>query len=86
MTQDEAWITKYNEVVEFVVKNKRNPSKYDAAERGLYVNWIRHNRKLLNSGEMKANRKTKFQELIVLMEEYRHVNQYVYSGGFKKKE
>jgi len=53
MTQDEIWSNKYKEVVAFIEKNKRNPSKYDPAERGLYVNWLRHNRKLYNAGELK---------------------------------
>ena len=52
MTQDEAWLRKYNEVVAFILREKRNPSRYDAEERGLYVNWLRHNRKLYNAGGM----------------------------------
>ena len=34
MTQDEKWIVRYNEVMKFIENNKRNPSKYDAEERG----------------------------------------------------
>lgn len=34
MTQDEAWIQKYNEVVAFIETNKRNPSKHSDEERG----------------------------------------------------
>lgn len=30
MTQEEIWNNKYKEVVAFIEKNKRNPSKYDA--------------------------------------------------------
>ncbi len=48
MTQDEIWQKKYDEVVAFIEKNKRNPSKYDPEERGLYLNGLRHNRKLYN--------------------------------------
>lgn len=29
MTQEELWILKYNEVVTFIEKNKRNPSKHN---------------------------------------------------------
>ena len=36
MTQDEAWMMKYQEVVAFIESNKRNPSKYDDEERGRY--------------------------------------------------
>ena len=28
MTQDERWFTKYNEVVEFIESNHRNPSRH----------------------------------------------------------
>lgn len=38
MKQDEAWMVKYNEIVAFIERERRNPSKYDAEERGLYVN------------------------------------------------
>jgi len=37
MTQDEKWLLKYNEVVAFIENNKRNPSKHDDEERGLYL-------------------------------------------------
>lgn len=57
MTQDAAWIQKYNEVVAFIETNKRNPSKHSDEERGQYLNWIKHNRKLYAAGEMKEERK-----------------------------
>lgn len=76
MTQDEKWMAKYNEVKTFIEANKRNPSKYDDTERGLYCNWIRHNRKLLKSGQLKEDRVEKFNELLIMMEEYKRVNQY----------
>lgn len=76
MTQGEKWLAKYNEVVKFIETNKRNPSRYDAEERGLYCNWIRHNRKLYNSGELKGERMEMFEELMILMEQNRHKNQY----------
>lgn len=76
MTQEELWQAKYEEVRSFIEKNRRNPSRYDAEERGRYVNWVRHNRKLMNAGEMKPERVGKFEELMTLMEKYRHKNQY----------
>jgi len=77
MTQDEIWKKKYDEVVAFIKKNKRNPSKYDAEERGLYVNWLRHNRKLYNAGELKPERIAMFKELLRMSEQYRRKNQYI---------
>ena len=76
MTQDEIWRTKYEEVVAFIERERRNPSRYDAEERGRYCNWIRHNRKLLNAGELKEDRVDRFEELLGLMERHRRKNQY----------
>ena len=77
MTQDEKWFAKYNEVKSFIETNKRNPSKYDPQERGAYCNWLRHNKKLFNSGELKQERKEKFEELLALVERYKRKNQWV---------
>ena len=76
MTQDETWIQKYNDVVAFIKVNKRNPSKHDDEERGRYLNWLKHNRKLYVAGEMKPERVDKFKELLTLCEKYKHKNQY----------
>lgn len=75
MTQDERWLARYNEVKDFIVKNKRNPSKFIPEERGLR-NWVRHQQKLVNKGELKEERVELFKELLALMEEYKRVNQY----------
>lgn len=53
MNQDELWNTKYQEIITFIETNKRNPSKNNPEERYKYCNWIKHNKKLLNVGEMK---------------------------------
>lgn len=76
MTQDEKWLSKYNEVVEFIQTNKRNPSKHNDEERGRYLNWLKHNRKLYVSGQLKDIRVEKFKSLLELSEQYKHVNQY----------
>ena len=76
MTQDESWQAKYKEVVAFILREKRNPSKYEAEERGRYGNWLRHNRKVYNAGEMKEERVERFQKLLDLCEQYRRKNQY----------
>mgnify|MGYP006916071248 CR=1 FL=1 len=76
MTQDEKWITKYNEVKTFIVTNKRNPSRYDPMERGLYCNWLHHNRKQMNAGTLKPERVEKFRKLLEMTEQYRRKNQW----------
>ena len=53
MKQDEAWMKKYNEIVAFIEHEHRNPSKHSPEERGRYLNWLKHNRKLYTAGEMK---------------------------------
>lgn len=43
MTQDERWVAKYNEVVEFIETNHRNPSKHRIEEHDM-LNWMKANR------------------------------------------
>lgn len=76
MTQDEKWIARYNDVLAFIETNKRNPSKYDAEERGEYYTWLKHNRKQMNAGMLKPERVEKFKELLALCEQYKRKNQY----------
>ena len=76
MSQDELWFNKYQEIVAFIEKNKRNPSKYNDEERGKYLNWLKHNRKLYTAGEMKEERITPFKKLLEVSERYRRRNQY----------
>ena len=76
MTQDEKWLAKYNDVKAFIEENHRNPSKHDAEERGKYLNWLKHNRKQLNAGTLKAERIEPFKQLLALMEENKRKNQY----------
>jgi hypothetical protein len=76
MTQDEKWKAKYNEVVEFIQTNHRNPSKYAPEERNMY-NYIKHTRKQMNQGLLKENRIEMFKRLLGLMEQNKRVNQYL---------
>jgi len=76
MTQDERWITRYNEVKEFVEREHRNPSKHRIEEHDM-LNWLKANRKLLNAAALKEARLSKFKELLALVEENKRKNQYV---------
>lgn len=76
MTQDELWQSKWQEVMTFIETNKRNPSKHNDEERGKYLNWLKHNRKVYTAGEMKQERIEPFKKLLELSEQYRHKNQY----------
>ena len=77
MTQDERWLKKYKEVVAFIESNKRNPSKHSDEERGNYLNWLKHNRKVYAAEEMKPDRVEKFRKLLEIVEHYKRRNQYV---------
>lgn len=76
MTQDELWQMKYQEVVAFIETNKRNPSKHSDEERGRYLNWLKHNRKLYVAGMLKEDRVEAFKKLVELSEQYKRKNQY----------
>ena len=76
MTQDELWLKKYQEVKAFIETNQRNPSRHNPEERFKYCNWLKHNKKLLNAGEMKENRVTLFEKLLEVGEKFKRVNQY----------
>lgn len=75
MTQDEKWILKYNEVIEFINANHRNPSKHRIEEHNM-LNWVKQQRKLFNAGTLKPERIDMFKELLAIMEKYKRINQY----------
>ena len=75
MTQEERWQIQYDEVVEFIETNHRNPSKHRIEEHDM-LNWLKANRKVLNAGKMKAERVEPFMKLLELSEQYRRKNQY----------
>lgn len=59
----------------FIETHHRNPSRHNPEEQGQYCNWLKHNKKLLNAGEMKEDRVVLFEELMEMGEKYRRVNQ-----------
>ena len=75
MTQEERWMTRYDEVVAFIQANKRNPSRHKIEEHD-HLNWLKANRKAMNAGKMKPERVEKFRRLLEMTEQYRRKNQY----------
>lgn len=55
MTQDERWMAKYNEVMELLDLNHRNPSRHRIEEHDM-LNWIKATRKKMNAGELRADK------------------------------
>lgn len=75
MTQEERWQVRYNELLSFIEKNSRNPSKYRIEEHDL-LNWLKANRKAMNAGKLKEERVEAFKQLLAKMEGYKRKNQY----------
>ena len=75
MTQDEKWLMRYNEMKSFIKTNKRNPSHHFYEERNMH-SWVRHNRKLMNKGELKPERVEIMNSLLTLAEVNKNKNQY----------
>ena len=75
MTQDERWNIRYKEVMDFMEKNHRNPSKHYNEERNMHT-FVKHCKKQLNAGQLKEDRIERFNKLLELAEKYKHVNQY----------
>lgn len=75
MTQEERWLKRYEEVVNFIETNHRNPSKYVPEEK-LLVHFLKRGRKLMNAGELKEPRLGMFMELMALSSQYKRLNQW----------
>lgn len=78
MTQEERWQKRYEEVVDFIEANKRNPSKYVAEER-LMVHFLKRGRKMMNAGKLAEPRFSQFLILLELSNRYKHINQWKYA-------
>lgn len=67
---------RFEEAMRFVETNRRKPSRYIPEERNLR-SWWKNTKKRMNAGELKPDRVEKFNKLLALAEENKHVNQYV---------
>ena len=75
MTQDERWQKQYDEVVEFIQTNHRNPSRHRIEEHDM-LNWLKANRKAMNASSLKLERVEPFKQLLELIEKNKRLNQY----------
>lgn len=69
-------MVRWKQSMDFMEENHRRPSKFVDEERGMR-NWWKHQQKLVNAGELKAERVALFRKLCEVGEGYKHVNQYV---------
>lgn len=75
MTQEEKWRKNYQEVAEYMDTYHRNPSKH-RVEDHLMLNWMKHQRKLMNKGELKPERVAAFKQLLAKSDRLKRVNQW----------
>ena len=75
MDQETRWLMRYNEVKRFIEENKRNPSRHRIEEHDM-LNWVKHQRKLVNAGALKAERVEAFKRLMEIWEENKRKNQW----------
>jgi len=52
MTQNSHRLAKYNEVLDFIATNHRNPTRHRLEDHNM-LNWLKANRKLMNAGELR---------------------------------
>ena len=75
MDQETRWLNRYNEVMKFMEREHRKPSKYYPEEK-LMFHFIHHNKELYNARTVKGDRVEAFEKLLALCEEYKRINQY----------
>ena len=75
MTQDERWQWHYDQVMFFMCKNHRCPSKHHQEDFAMR-NWIKYNKKQYHKGLLPADRVKKFDALLKKAAQYRRINQY----------
>ena len=75
MDQETRWITRFNEVVEFIQANRRNPSRHRIEEHNM-LNWFKSNKKQIAKGDYPPDRLEKFNRLLEIADKYRRLNQY----------
>lgn len=73
--QDDLWNQKWQAYKDFMVRNKRRPSKHRAEDMVLF-DWFKHSKKLLKRGLMKADRIAKFKQLLSEAENLPRFNQF----------
>ena len=69
--------------MDYMEKYKRRPSKHRTEDLVLF-DWFKHSKKLLKRGLMKAERITKFKQLLSEAENLSRTNQFNYSDTFLK--
>ena len=81
MTQEQRWQIRYDEVMNFMEREHRKPSRHKIEEH-LMLYFIKHSRKLPNAGEMKEGRVETFKQMMAKMEEYKRKNRWEWEDSY----
>lgn len=71
MILDERWQMWYDEVMNYIETNHRNPSQHRIEEHDM-LNWMKAKRKVFNAGKRKDSRLSIFKVLLGLVEKNKH--------------
>ena len=77
MTHNEHWELNYHDIMAFMLREKRRPSKYNLEEHQMY-NWLKYQKKCLIQGRLSPQRTEMFKKLLELLGQYQRKNQYAY--------
>jgi len=78
LMQDTTWHKTYLEVMQFIEANKKKPSKYFLEDHKMFY-WIKHNKRLMQRGELPTERIERMEALLQQLAQYKRINNYVYA-------
>ncbi|MEE0520938.1 MAG: hypothetical protein UDK36_06065 [Bacteroidaceae bacterium] len=77
MKREEQWDKNYDEIIKFMLENKRRPSKHKPEDSKM-LNWIKYTKKTIAKNKISESRLAKFKLLMELAERFRRKNQHAY--------
>ncbi len=78
MTANEHWERVYAQIMNFMNANMHRPSRRKASELSMF-NWMKFNKRQYYRGLMPEYRRPMFEELLLLSEKLKRINQYAYA-------
>lgn len=78
MKQEDKWNQHYDEIIAFMKRHHRRPSKHRLEEHDM-LNWIKYNKRLISRNKLSEERTEKFNALLAMSKEVQRVNQYAYT-------
>lgn len=77
MKQEDKWAQHYDEIMAFMERYHKRPSKHRPEERKM-LHWIKYNKKLISKNKLSEERIKKFDTLLAMGKEVQRLNQYAY--------